>query len=449
MSLVIRARRAVVDGAERACAVRIADGRITAISGYSAPAGAAEEVVLAGHEVLLPGLVDTHVHVNEPGRTEWEGFDSATRAAAAGGVTTIIDMPLNSLPPTVTASALAVKRKAARGQAHVNVGFWGGAIPGNLGDLAALHEAGVFGFKCFLADSGVEEFPPLDPAGFAAAMTETARLGALLIVHAEDAAVLEPAPRGPAYRGFLDSRPPGAENRAIAAVIEEARRTGGRAHVLHLSSGSAIAQIRQARAGGVNISVETCPHYLTLDAGSVPDGATQFKCCPPIRDVGNAGRLWDGLAAGDIDMIVSDHSPCTPALKHPDTGDFGTAWGGIASLQLGLPVTWTGARARGHTLADVVRWMATVPAERAGLPRKGRIAAGADAALCVLDPDAGFDVDPARLHHRHPVSPYAGRHLTGVVRRTWLAGMPVDIGFSGSTAGPPRGRLLTRAGGSA
>ena len=442
---VIRARRAIIDGGERSCAIGIADGRIAAISAYdapfaAAPSGGAGEVVLAGHEVLLPGLVDTHVHVNEPGRTEWEGFDTATRAAAAGGVTTIIDMPLNSVPPTVTAEALALKRAAARGQAHVDVGFWGGAVPGNLGDLGTLHDAGVFGFKCFLADSGVEEFPPLNAGEFAAAMAETARLGALLIVHAEEAGAVTAPPAGPAYRGFLRSRPSAAEDRAIAQVIEAARDTGGRAHVLHLSSAPALAALRTARAAGTDVSVETCPHYLTLTAEAVPDGATQFKCCPPIRERANADRLWAGLAAGDIDMIVSDHSPCSPGLKCLDTGDFGAAWGGIASLQLGLPVVWTAARARGHTLADVAAWMAAGPADRAGLAGKGRIAVGADADLCVLDPDAGFEVDPARLRHRHPLSPYAGQRLTGVVRQTWLAGAPI------TPDGPAAGRLLLRGG---
>lgn len=437
-TLVIRAGRAIVDGGERSCAVGVTGGRITVIAERDAPIDATEEIVLADHEVLLPGLVDTHVHVNEPGRTEWEGFDTATRAAAAGGVTTVVDMPLNSVPPTTTVDALEAKRDAARHQAHVDVGFWGGAVPGNLDDIAALHEAGVFGFKCFLADSGVAEFPPLGAGEFAAAMAETARLGALLIVHAEDAGAIRPLRSGSGYQAFLRSRPHEAEDRAIDRVIAAARDTGGRAHVLHLSSANAIAASREARAAGVDVSVETCPHYLTLSAEDVPDGATPFKCCPPIRERANADRLWAGLAAGDIDMVVSDHSPCTADLKHLDTGDFGDAWGGIASLQLGLPVVWTAARARGHTLADVVRWMATSPADRVGLVHKGRITVGADADLCVLDPDAGFDVDPARLLHRNPVSPYAGRRLTGVVRQTWLHGERVDPN------GPATGRLLTR-----
>jgi allantoinase len=380
------------------------------------------------------------VHVNEPGRTEWEGFETATRAAAAGGVTTIVDMPLNSIPPTTTVDALELKRDVARRQAHVDIGFWGGAVPDNLADIATLHGAGVLGFKCFLVDSGVPEFPPLDDGAFHAAMAETARLGALMIVHAEDADVIAnaPAAHGSAYRTFLDSRPPAAEDRAVARVIEAARATGGRAHVLHLSSAEALPVLRSARSAGVDVSVETCPHYLVLDAETVPAGATPFKCCPPIRDHANQDRLWAALAAGDIDMIVSDHSPCTPELKRLDSGDFAAAWGGIASLQLGLPIVWTAARARGHTLVDVVRWMATGPAQRAGLVGKGRVGIGADADLCVVDPDAQFEVDPAGLRHRNPISPYAGRRLAGVVRSTWLRGERID------PDGPPTGRLLTR-----
>ena len=389
--------------------------------------------------MLLPGLVDTHVHVNEPGRTEWEGFASATRAAAAGGVTTIVDMPLNSVPPTTTVAALEEKQAVARDQVWVDVGFWGGAVPGNLPDLAPLHEAGVFGFKCFLLDSGVEEFPHLPPADFRAAMAETARLGALLIVHAEDADVLEEdRAHGPAYAGFLASRPAAAEERAIDLVIDTARSTGGAAHVVHLSASGALPALRAARASGVDLSVETCPHYLSFEAGEVPDGATEFKCCPPIRDAANREALWAGLAAGEIDFVVTDHSPCTAELKRREAGDFGLAWGGIASLQLGLAAVWTAARGRGHGLADVARWMATAPARRVGLARKGEIAVGADADLCVLAPEEELVVDVARLHHKNPVSAYAGRTLTGTVRQTWLRGVPIDV------AGAPRGRLLRR-----
>ena len=396
-------------------------------------------VDLADDEVLLPGLVDTHVHVNEPGRTEWEGFASATRAAAAGGVTTILDMPLNSIPPTTTVEALRVKQEVARDQIVVDVGFWGGAVPGNLADLAGLHAAGVFGFKCFLIDSGVEEFAHLDAIGFETAMDEVARLGALMLVHAEDARMVDDdRAAGSAYAGFLASRPAAAENAAIDLVIEQARRTGARTHLLHLSSGEALAELRAARAEGVDLSVETCPHYLFFDAEEVPDGATEFKCCPPIREARNRELLWAGLAAEDIDLVVSDHSPSTTDLKRPSGGDFGQAWGGIASIQLSLPAVWTAARAHGHDLSDVVRWMAVAPADRVGLSHKGRIEVGADADLCVLAPDEEFVVDVTHLEHKNPVSAYEGRHLTGAVRRTWLRGVPVETGA------PPRGRFLQR-----
>jgi allantoinase len=449
LDTLIRAPRAVVDGHVTAAVVGVQDGRVAELR--TAPTLAEVEpaarmlaaralVDLAPDEVLLPGLVDTHVHVNEPGRTEWEGFASATRAAARGGVTTIVDMPLNSVPPTTTVEALEAKREVARGQAWVDVGFWGGAVPGNVGDLGPLHEQGVFGFKCFLLHSGVDEFPHLEPADFEAAMHETARLGALMIVHAEDAHVIEQArpADGRAYAAFLRSRPRGAENLAIAHVIELARRTGGRAHVLHLSSSDALPMLRSARADGVALGVETCPHYLTFSAEEIPDGATEFKCCPPIRESANRDRLWEGLASGDIDLVVTDHSPCTPDLKAFDSGDFGTAWGGIAGLQLGLAATWTGARARGLGLPDVVRWMSTAPAEQVGLAAKGRIAVGADADLAVFAPDDEFVVDANALQHKNPVSAYAGRTLTGLVRQTWLRGTPVDVDAA------PRGRLLRR-----
>jgi allantoinase len=429
----IRGRRVITPAGERAAAVLIRDGMVAALADYAAaPAGA---VTLPGDQVLLPGLVDTHVHVNEPGRTSWEGFATATAAAAAGGVTTIVDMPLNSIPPTVNRAALRLKRAAAAGQLAVDVAFWGGAVPGNVADLRPLHEAGVAGFKCFLLPSGVDEFPPLDPPQLGAAMAEIASLGGLLLAHAEDPAVIAAAPtaRGRGYPGFLASRPPEAEVRAIAGLLAQARRTGCRCHIVHLSSAAALPLIRAARADGLPVTVETCPHYLTLRAEDIPDGATQFKCCPPIRDEANRAALWAGLLDGTIDCVVSDHSPSTAAAKRlspgdPDRGDFGAAWGGIASVQLGLPVLWTEAARRGVGLARLAEWMAAAPARLAGLEGRGVIAAGHRADFCVFAPGEQFAVDPARLLHRHPISPYAGQVLRGVVRETWLAGARVQAG---------------------
>jgi allantoinase len=398
---------------------------------------------LAGDEVLLPGLVDTHVHVNEPGRTHWEGFATATRAAAAGGVTTIADMPLNSLPPTTRADALEIKRAAADGQCWVDVAFWGGAVPGNEPDRGTLHRAGVRGFKCFLAASGVPEFPPLERAGLRRAAAQIAELGSCLLVHAEDPACLGEVsgPGGADYAAFLRSRPPEAETAAIEAVIDAVRHTGARTHILHVSSADAIGLLAAARAEGLAITSETCPHYLTLAAEEVPAGATEFKCCPPIRERANSGRLWAGLEAGVIDFVVSDHSPCPPELKLPGTGDFAKAWGGIASLQLSLPVVWTYGRERGFGLADLARWMAAGPAQLAGLAGKGRIAVGCDADLVAFAPDATFVADAGMLAHRHKLTPYAGRRLTGVVRRTWLRGREI-FGTDEAAAAGPTGELL-------
>jgi allantoinase len=437
--LVVRARRVVLPAGERAAAVHTEDGRITAVTAFEdVPAGA---VTLADDEVLLPGLVDSHVHVNEPGRTHWEGFASATRAAIAGGVTTIVDMPLNSIPATVTVEALHVKREVAKGQVAADVAFWGGAVPGNIDQLRPLLEAGVVGVKCFLLDSGVPEFPPLDDAGLRAALTELAAVDGLLIAHAEDADVIAaaPPPTGPSYAGFLASRPGAAEETAIGRLVAAARDTRARVHVVHLADGNALPLLRRARAEGVRITVETCPHYLTFAAEEVPDGATSFKCCPPIRESGHREALWAALAEGDggqplIDMVVSDHSPCTADLKRLEDGDFGAAWGGIASLQVALPAVWTGARARGIGLDQVVRWMAAAPARLAGLSAKGAIAVGKDADLVAFAPDERWTVGD--LEHRNPVTPYSGRSLTGAVRRTWLHGEAAD--------GSPIGRLLER-----
>jgi len=440
LDLVFQAQRVVTSAGEAARCVGVRGGVISAIEPLDHDLRGTRTVRLDDEVALLPGLVDTHVHVNEPGRTEWEGFASATRAAAAGGVTTILDMPLNSIPPTCTVRALGLKRAAAAGQCHVDVGFWGGAIPGNLEQLRGLHEAGVFGFKCFLLNSGVEEFPYLTAGELEEYLAVLSGFGALMIVHAEDSDVIEraPAPAGGRYADFLRSRPRAAENIAVANVIEAARHTGARVHVLHLSSSDAVPAIVSARRDGVQVTVETCPHYLFFDAELVPNGATQLKCCPPIREADNRQELWRALADGVIDCVVSDHSPSTVDRKCLDTGDFGTAWGGISSLQVGLSAVWTEAHARGFTLVDVVRWMADGPARIAGLRRKGRIELGAQADFCIFSPDQAYLVDPGRLHHRNPLTPYAGQTLAGVIRETWLRGEPV----SGEQ---PTGRLISRA----
>jgi allantoinase len=440
--LVIRAPRVVCDGREVARVIGIRGGRIAAIEPLDAMATAPSVLELDADVVLLPGLVDSHVHVCEPGNTEWEGFATATRAAAAGGITALVDMPLDSIPTTVSTGALEIKRQAAEGQCVVDVGFWGGVIPGNFSELAPLHEAGVLGFKCFLADSGSEAFPPVQVWQMEEALRLLRDLHTPLLVHAEsaEAAASIPAMRGRRYSDYLASRPRGLENLAVAQLIEAARKTGGRAHVLHLSSSDALPMIASARRDGVPVTAETCPHYLTLCAEEIANGATACKCSPPVREAANRELLWKGLKSRVIDLVVSDHSPCTPAMKELDSGDFGAAWGGISSLQVGLPVVWTDARRRGFSIADVATWMSERPARLAGLHRKGRVAPGFDADFCVFAPDESFVVDPARLHHRHPVTPYVGRILTGVVRETMLRGELTD-------PMRPRGQLLVRGSG--
>jgi len=440
LDLVVRARRAVIDGSERPATVGVRGGSIVAVEEHDAEL-AGPLLQLHDDEVLMPGVVDTHVHVNDPGRAHWEGFTTATKAAAAGGVTTIVDMPLNSIPPTVDPHALRVKRKTAAGQCFVDVGFWGGAVPGNVPALRPLHEAGVFGFKCFLLHSGVDEFPPVDDAQLADAMAEIATFDGLLIVHAEDADTVTEAPHSPHYRDFLASRPHEAENQAVSRLLSLSRQTGCRVHVLHVSSAGVLPLLAAARRDGLRVTAETCPHYLTFTAEEIPDGGTPFKCCPPIREASNRDALWDGLRDGALDIVVSDHSPSTLDLKALHSGDFGTAWGGISSLQLGLPAVWTEARVRGFGLADVARWMCSGPARFVGLPRKGSLAVGADADFSVFAPEESFTVDVRTLAHKNPLTPYDGRRLTGVVRSTWLRGRAIDLDAE------PRGRLLTRGDG--
>ncbi len=440
--LVIQAPRVICEGHETGRSIGVADGRIVAVQPLESPVSAPQMIRLDPDVVVLPGLVDSHVHVCEPGNTEWEGFTTATRAAAAGGVTALVDMPLDSIPATVSVEALQAKRAAAQGRCHVDVGFWGGVIPGNLGELGLLHEAGVLGFKCFLADSGSDDFPPVSVGQMEMALSVLRGLGSPLLIHAEsaEAAAAISAASGRRYADYLASRPRGLENLAVAQVIEAARKTRGHAHIVHLSSSDALPMIASARREGVLVTAESCPHYLALAAEEIGDGRTAFKCSPPIREAANRELLWSGLRQGILDLVVSDHSPSTATMKDLDSGDFGTAWGGISSLQVGLPVVWTEARHRGFSLSDVAAWMAEQPAQLAGLRTKGRIAPGYDADFCVFAPDESFTVDPARLHHRHPVTPYAGRRLLGVVRSTILRGKLTD-------PARPRGRLL--AGGEA
>ena len=425
----------IVDGA-----VAIEHGRIAAIlTGADVPASAVD----VGGAAILPGLVDSHAHLNEPGRTEWEGYDTATRAAAAGGVTTIVDMPLNCIPVTTSRAALEEKLRAVADHAHVDYACWGGVVPGNAGELPGMIEAGIAGAKAFLCPSGIDDFPAATEADLRAAAAILGRADRPLLVHAELEGAVAPAP-GPAssYGTYLASRPPGWEVDAVTLCVRVCRELRAPVHVVHLSSADALAEASRARDEGLPFSLETCPHYLTLCAEEIADGHTEYKCAPPIRERANQARLWSALRDGLIELVVSDHSPCTPALKKPETGDFLGAWGGIASLQLGLPLVWTEARRRGFGLGDLARWMSAAPARLARLDRrKGAIAVGRDADLVVFDPDAMEAVTRERIHFRHKVTPYLGRVLHGVVRETILRGETIYDGRAFPTSA--RGRVLT------
>jgi allantoinase len=399
-----------------------------------------------GDRVILPGLVDVHVHINEPGRTEWEGFATATRAAAAGGITTLVDMPLNSSPVTTTAEALTRKLAAAEGQLWVDCGFYGGVVPGNADHVGPLMAGGVLGFKTFLCPSGIDEFPNGKEADLRAAMPHLAAAGLPLLVHAELTGRLSPEieaglssdPRS--YAAYLASRPRRWEHDAIQLVIALCREYRCRVHIVHLSSADALPLIRTARAAGLPLTVETCPHYLYFASEEIPDGDPRFKCAPPIREQDNREQLWAGLRAGLIDCIASDHSPAPPDMKHLTTGDLRQAWGGIASLQLALPIVWTVAREQGATLVDLVEWMGRRPAQLVGLAgRKGILAAGCDADLVVFDPEAEFRVESGMLFHRHKRTPYEGRTLYGRVDMTFLRGRKVydAHGFADGASGRP------------
>jgi allantoinase len=441
--LAILSRRVLTEDGLRPAAVLLAGEKIADVV---FPADVPERCPRHdfGESVVMPGLVDSHVHINEPGRTEWEGFFTATRAAAAGGVTTLVDMPLNSIPPTTTRAGLEAKRTAAQDRLFVDCGLWGGVVPGNLFELEGMVDDGICGFKAFLVESGVDEFPHVGEDDLRRALPLLAGRGVPLLAHAELALPGSP-PTGDAraYSTYLSTRPASWENEAIRLLIRLGRDTGAALHIVHLSSAEALEDIAGARQAGIRLTVETCPHYLALSAEGVPAGRTEYKCSPPIRDEHNRERLWTALGAGIIDMVVSDHSPCAPERKGLATGDFLKAWGGIASLQLRLPVIWTEAERRGVAIEEIARWTCREPAELAGFAgRKGRLAAGHDADLVVWDPEATFEVRPQDLHHRHPLNPYTGLRLRGVVETTFLRG--VTVYDRGELAARPRGRLLRR-----
>jgi allantoinase len=436
--------RVVLPEGVRPASVLFEAGRIVAIEPRPRALPQLEDV---GDLVISPGLVDCHVHINEPGRAEWEGFQTATKAAAAGGVTTLIDMPLNSLPVTTNAAALAQKLAASQGKRFVDVGFWGGVVPDNVRELEGLARAGVLGCKAFLVHSGIDEFPNSEEADLRRALPVLRDLGLPLLAHAElDLGAPQPHPDPRVYSGYLASRPNAWEDEAIKLLVRLCRETRCPVHIVHLSSASSIETLRRAKDEGLPISAETCPHYLCFAAEAIPDGATQFKCAPPIREQDNRERLWQALFEGVIDFVITDHSPCAPALKLPEQGDFMAAWGGIASLQLGLSAIWSEARRRGGTLAQLAQWMSAAPARFAGLhARKGRIAVGCDADLLVWDPEQSFEVVPERLLFRHKVSPYLGMRLTGIPAKTLLRGQLVYDGIA-HPAGAVGTTLLHRSG---
>jgi allantoinase len=438
-------RRVVTLEGIRPGAILVEEERIQAVVSLDQPPAAGYEIHDVGNAAILPGLVDSHVHINDPGRAEWEGFETATRAAAAGGYTMLVDMPLNCLPATTNVGALEAKRAAAQAKCHVDWAAWGGVVHDNQNDIEALAAAGVPGFKCFLVNPGIDGFTMVTEPQLRASLPHIARTGLPLLVHAELPGPIEAATGALAdadwncYSTYLQSRPDDAERSAIRMMLSLCREYGFRLHIVHLSTSLALEELRAARSEGLAVSVETCPHYLHLAAETIADGATLAKCAPPIRSRENCERLWQGLRDGTIDMVVTDHSPCLPSMKRLTEGNFRTAWGGIASLSMALPLMWTEASRRGFTLLDLAGWMAAAPARLAGCERrKGRIAAGYDADFVIFDSDREFIVAKERLHYRHPVSPYMGETVRGMVKATYLRGNLIFA--EGSFLGKPGGR---------
>ena len=447
MAHAFLSKRVVTQQGTRPGALLVEDETIRAICRPSEiPADAI--VHDCGNEALLPGLVDTHVHINQPGRTEWEGFRTATQAAAAGGYTTLVDMPLNCLPETTTVAALEEKRSSTQGDCFVDWAAWGGAVADNQQHILPLARAGVLGFKCFLIYPGCDGFTMIDQQQLEAALPFIAETGLPLLVHAELAGPIDAATerlRGADWRSYatyLASRPDEAELLAIRLMVRLCRQYNFRLHIVHLSTALALDELKAARDEGLPITVETCPHYLHFAAEAIPDGATLLKCAPPIRSKENQQHLWRGLRDGTIDMVVTDHSPCPPSMKREDSGRFDQAWGGITGISLALSIIHTECRNRGFTLDHIARWMSSAPAALAGIKhRVGALEAGRDANFIILDTNAEFTVTPDKLHYRHAISPYLNETLRGVVKATYLRGEVVYR--DGSFVQTPHGRELT------